>query len=62
VELIWQGKDETNASSIFMTGDGRVLLQGRSVSAEERERLDLPRDGEMVSVDRVLIEAIKAML
>jgi hypothetical protein len=61
VELVWQGKDET-ASSIFLTGDGRVILQGRSVSAQERERLDLPRDGEMVSVDRALIEAIKAML
>jgi hypothetical protein len=61
VELVWQGKDET-ASSIFLAGDGRVILQGRSVSAQERERLDLPRDGEMVSVDRALIEAIKAML
>ena len=62
VELIWQGKDENAASSIFLTADGRVILQGRNVSAPEREMLDLPRDGEMVSVDRALIEAIKAML
>jgi hypothetical protein len=62
VELIWQGKDENAAASIYLTSDGRVILQGRSVSAQEREILDLPRDGEMVSVDRALIEAIKAML
>jgi hypothetical protein len=40
VELVWQ--DDADASaSIFLTADGRVLLQGRAVSAEERKTLDL---------------------
>ena len=61
VELVWQGEKET-ASSIYLTGDGRVILQGRAISAEERETLSLPKDGEMISVDRSLIRAIKEML
>ena len=62
VELVWQDSDQTDASSIFLTADGRVILQGRAVSAEERQRLALPPDGEMISVDRKLIRAIKDML
>ena len=61
VELVWQGEKET-ASSIYLTGDGRVILQGRAVSAEERETLKLPADGDMISVDRSLIRAVKEML
>jgi hypothetical protein len=61
VELVWQGEKET-ASSIYLTGDGRVILQGRAVSAQERDTLSLPKDGEMISVDRTLIRAIKEML
>ena len=61
VELVWQGEKET-ASSIYLTGDGRVILQGRSISAQERDTLSLPKDGEMISVDRSLIRAIKEML
>ena len=61
VELVWQGERET-ASSIYLTGDGRVVLQGRALSAEERATLKLPADGEMISVDRSLIRAIKEML
>ena len=61
VELVWEGERET-ASSIYLTGDGRVILQGRVISAAERETLSLPKDGEMISVDRSLIRAIKEML
>ena len=61
VELVWQGETET-ASSIYLTGDGRVILQGRSISAEERKTLSLPGGGEMISVDRSVIRAIKEML
>jgi hypothetical protein len=42
--------------------DGRVILQGRAISPQERETLSLPADGEMISVDRNLIRAIKEML
>ena len=62
VELVWTGNDEHAASSIFLTGDGRVVLQGRAVSPEERQALALPTDGDMISVDRNLIRAIKDML
>jgi hypothetical protein len=61
VELVWQGEQET-ASSIYLTGDGGVILQGRSISAEERKTLSLPLEGEMISVDRSVIRAIKEML
>jgi hypothetical protein len=61
LELIW--KDEENAaSSIFLTADGRVILQGEAVSQEMRERLALPAEGAMISVDRKLIQVIKDML
>jgi hypothetical protein len=62
VELVWQDSDERTASSIFLTSDGRVILQGQSVSPQERRALALPADGEMISVDRNLIRAIKDML
>jgi hypothetical protein len=62
VELIWQGGGGTEASSIFLTSDGRVILQGRALSAGDREKLSLPQDVDLISVDRNLIRAIKAML
>jgi len=65
VELVWQGdagNTESAASSIYLTADGRVILQGRAVSRAEREAMALPLDGEMISVDRRLISAIKEML
>jgi hypothetical protein len=66
VELIWQGDDgegaESAAPSIYLVSDGRVILQGAAVSRADRERLALPLDGEMISVDRTLIRAIKDML
>jgi hypothetical protein len=62
VELIWQDSDESAASSIFLTADGRVILQGRAVSPQQRQALALPADGDMISVDRSLIDAIKKML
>ena len=62
VELIWKESDDKDASSIFLTSDGRVILQGRGLSAEERDKLSLPRDADLISVDRNLIRAIKSML
>ena len=62
VELIWKDGDESAASSIFLTSDGRVILQGRAVSQVERRALALPAQGDMISVDRNLIRAIKEML
>jgi hypothetical protein len=62
VELVWTDGDEKTASSIYLTGDGRVILQGRAVSQDEREALSLPADGDMISIDRNLIRAIKDML
>ena len=61
VELVWEG-DEATASSIYLTSDGRVILQGRAISPQERQTLSLPAGGEMISVDRNLIRAIKEML
>jgi hypothetical protein len=61
VELVWQDEKEM-ASSIYLTGDGRVILQGRAISPQERTALSLPPDGDMISVDRSLIRAIKEML
>jgi len=62
VELVWKDDDETAASSIYLTADGRVILQGRAVPPAEREALSLPPDADMISVDRRLIQAIKDML
>ena len=61
VELVWQD-DAERTSSIFLTADGRIILQGRQISAAERTALDLPADGEMISIDRNLVRAIKDML
>ena len=62
VELVWRDADADAASSIFLTADGRVILQGRAVSRDERQALALPAQGDMISVDRNLIRAIKEML
>jgi len=62
VELIWRGGEGSEASSIFLTSDGRVILQGRAISPGEREALALPRDADLISVDRNLVRAIKDML
>ena len=62
VELIWKDDDDKEASSIFLTSDGRVILQGRGLSTAERDKLSLPRDADLISVDRNLIRAIKDML
>jgi hypothetical protein len=61
VELVWQDSEES-AESIFLTSDGRVILQGRAVSALERQAMALPADADLISVDRRLIRAIKEML
>jgi hypothetical protein len=62
VELVWREDEDNVASSIYLTSDGRVIVQGAAVSRAEREALSLPRDGDMISVDRRLIRAIKDML
>jgi hypothetical protein len=61
VELVWQD-DKDVASSIYLTSDGRVILQGRAISPRERQELSLPPDASMISVDRALIRALKDML
>ena len=61
VELVWKD-NEKQAASIYLTSDGRVILQGRAVSQTERATLSLPPEGDMISVDRNLIQAIKDML
>ena len=66
VELVWQGNVDGEgagkAPSIYLTADGRVILQGAPVSSAEREALALPRDAELISVDRALIRAIEDRL
>jgi len=63
VELVWKDDSGRDAvSSIFLTSDGRVILQGKAISPQERKDLALPPDGEMISVDKKLIRAIKDML
>ena len=62
VELVWKEDDENAAESIYLTSDGRVILQGATVSPADRQALALPLDGELISVDRRLIRAIKDML
>jgi hypothetical protein len=62
VELIWKDADDKEAASIYLSSDGRVILQGRAVSQQERQDLQLPAEADMISVDRKLIRAIKDML
>jgi hypothetical protein len=62
VELVWQDSEAEAASSIYLTSDGRVILRGRAISAQDRKDLALPADADMISVDRTLIRAIKDML
>ena len=62
IELAWQDNDASAASSIYLTSDGRVILQGRSLSPKDKRELALPPDADMISVDRNLIRAIKEML
>jgi hypothetical protein len=62
VELVWQDETQDDAPSIYLTSDGRVILQGRSVSPDEREHYKIPAGTDLISVDRRLIKAIKEML
>jgi len=62
VELVWKEDNGTAAESIYLTSDGRVILRGAAVPRAEREALALPLDGELISVDRALVRAIKEML
>ena len=62
VELVWKDEDENAASSLYLTTDGRVIVQGHAISAAERAALKLPLEAELISVDRKVIRAIKEML
>lgn len=62
VELVWQDEAQDDVPSIYLTSDGRVLLQGRSVSDDERAHFKIPPGSDLISVDRRLIKAIKEML
>ena len=62
VELVWKSDKPGEDSTVYLTSDGRVVLEGRPVPPEERERLDLPREAALISVDKTLISAIKEML
>ena len=62
VELVWQDDAQDDAPSIYLTADGRVLLQGRSVSDDERAHFKVPPGSDLISVDRRVIKAIKDML
>src|SRR5260370_6886652 len=62
VELVWKEGDENATSSIFLTSDGRVILQGRAISDEARRALALPTKGDMISVDPTPIHPIKNIL
>lgn len=62
VELVWQDETQDDAPSIYLTSDGRVLLQGRSVSEDEREHFKIPPGSDLISLDRRVIKAIKEML
>ncbi len=62
VELVWQDDSQDDVPSIYLTSDGRVVLQGKQVPQEEREKLNLPAGTDLISVDRRLIKAIKEML
>jgi hypothetical protein len=62
VELVWEDDQKGASSSIHLTSDGQILLEGRLLTAEEREELGLPAGREIISVDRRLIEGIKNML
>ena len=42
VELVWKDEKEA-ASSIYLTADGRVILQGRAISAKSGARWRCPK-------------------
>lgn len=62
VELVWQDNAQDDVPSIYLTSDGRVLLQGRAVSEDERAHFKVPPGSDLISVDRRVIKAIKEML
>ena len=62
VELVWKDTEESAGRRSSLTADGRVILQGCAVAPQARQALGLPADGDMISVDRNLIQAIKDML
>jgi hypothetical protein len=62
IEMVWVDNEPASHSSLYLTSDGGVVLQGAMVSEVERQRLELPSNGTFIRVDRNLIAAIKNML
>ena len=48
VELVWEGDDKQTASSIYLTGDGRVITEAEW-DARRREWLPTPEDAQFVA-------------
>ena len=61
VELVWEAEEGNPSSSIFLTSDGRILLEGAPVAEADRHTLALG-DKALISVDRRFIEAVKTLL
>ena len=62
VELVWQDDNQDDVPSIYLTSDGRVLLQGRAVSQDKRVQFGMPPGNALISLDRRVIRAIKELL
>jgi hypothetical protein len=62
VKLVWQPEDGNTSSSIYLTSDGKILLEGSPVGASEREKLSLSQDVALIKVDRHFIDAVKTLL
>ena len=62
VELVWEETEGEPSSSIYLTSDGRILIEGKPIDASERKALSLPQEAALISVDRRLVDAIKTML
>ena len=61
VELVWEAEEGNPSSSIYLTSDGKILLEGAPVGEAEREALALGGKS-LIAVDRRFIEAVKTLL
>jgi hypothetical protein len=55
VELVWQNEMQEDAPPIYLTSDGRVLLQGRAVSENERTHFRIPAGSDLIGVGSLLL-------
>ena len=63
VELVWEENPNAEiSSSIYLTSDGEILIEGREVLNEQKDELMIPKNKYLISVDRKLVDAIKNML